>query len=190
MKRILLMVLVTLLTFNTYSKEYTYDGGYFYSDTDVQRDDHQCLAMLVFLEARSEGSLSQILHGMTTLNRSKDERRWSNTVCGVLTDKHQFESVKGRERLAVTQLLNGDKEAIFKYITIYYPSAVDRKAWLDILELTYGLITTDELPDEWVSTDHFLVPYIMQSRGGLPSWYYRLELVMVASNTHFLTTKL
>lgn len=170
---------------------FIYSGGITSDDPEVQLQDHICLSFLVFLEARGEGELSQIYHAMAGVNRALDSKRWSDSICGVLIERGQFESVKEKERLAITSVMNGDTDAIDIYIVNHYlRKRDDIEAWYAINRLTYGIISAKERTDDWLYADHFLVPTIIHRRGKtLPSWYHDKELLSIAGNTHFLKTK-
>ena len=51
-----------------------------------------CLAMAIWGEARGESLQGQIAVGQVVMERVRD-RRWPNTVCGVVYQPHQFQGV-------------------------------------------------------------------------------------------------
>lgn len=61
----------------------------FYNTQVFTADDAVCLAKNIYFEARGESVKGQIAVALVTLNRVKD-RRYPNTVCGVVYDNKQF----------------------------------------------------------------------------------------------------
>lgn len=54
----------------------------------------QCAAALVYTEARGETIQGQQAVLQVALNRTQDNKsRWSYSICGVVTDSHQFEGI-------------------------------------------------------------------------------------------------
>lgn len=173
------------------SPHFIYDGGITSNDPEQQIKDHICISLLVFLEARGESPVTQLHHGMVAINRVLDKSRWPNTICGVLKQKGQFESVKYKEVKVINELMSGNLDAIDKYIVDNYSdSIINIRSWQAINVLTFGLIAIDELTEEWVKADHFLVPEIITERGRkIPMWYHKKDLVTISGTTHFLQTR-
>ena len=55
------------------------------SETRVQRDEHHCLALALYWEARGEPQDGKVAVGWTILNRSKSPE-FPSSVCGVVFD--------------------------------------------------------------------------------------------------------
>lgn len=189
---LLTAVISFLITIHkSHADGFVYNGGITSSDPEQQMKDHICLSFMVFLEARGDGETSQLLHAMTGINRALDDKRWSNTVCGVVSEHKQFSSISTLERRALLSVIMGDLNAVDEYIVKNYGAyTLDMKQWYAINEITYSLISAKDRGNDWVYADHFIVPSTIVSNGqGIPDWYYQKDILMIAGKTHFLKTK-
>lgn len=60
-----------------------------FGNSQVSYNDLRCLTENIYFESRGESILGQAMVGHSVLNRVKD-RRWANTVCGVVYQKKQY----------------------------------------------------------------------------------------------------
>ena len=56
----------------------------------IDSDELDCLAANLFYESRNQPKLGQLAVGLTTVVRSRNEKRWGDTVCDVVHEKAQF----------------------------------------------------------------------------------------------------
>ena len=56
---------------------------------DIDPEQHKCMALNIYHEARGEVSEGQIAVAQVTINRVKDQR-WPDTICGVVYQDKQF----------------------------------------------------------------------------------------------------
>lgn len=128
----------------------------------LNKQELRCLAENVFFEARGEGVEEQMFVASVTLNRVKD-KRWPNTICGVVYQPHQFSWTK-------------DKRFFGKADTFLQNSVLDRKAMANIIEQS-GLAMSGLLNDYTGGADHY------HRKDVKPVWRKSLELAFVA-DTH------
>lgn len=56
---------------------------------DVDHEQHKCMALNIYHEARGEVTEGQIAVAQVTVNRVQD-KRWPDTICGVVYQSKQF----------------------------------------------------------------------------------------------------
>ncbi len=62
-----------------------------------------CLATTVYLEARSQPTIGQLAVAEVAMRR-RDQGRWGNTVCDVVTAPHQFATATTPKSFEITNL--------------------------------------------------------------------------------------
>lgn len=182
-----IMFLLLSLSQMTYAEGYTYDGrGVTTNDPVRQMEDHICLAFMMFLEARGDGEASQMFHGMATIQRALNPKRWGTDVCTVIIQPSQYESMKLEERLVIRDVMDGKYESVDQYILENFPKRSDRLAWYNANRIAYHLIIAPDT-NGWIDADHFYAPKSLRRRGlRTPDWILEKEVVLVAGDTHFL----
>lgn len=102
-----------------------------YADA-AQAKQVKCLADNIYHEARGEPVEGQMLVGYTVLNRVKD-KRWANTICGVVYQKYQF-----------------------SWTTVKpHPAIKDKDAYKDIYKLAQ-IMVKDKHKKEMTGVNHYL----------------------------------
>jgi len=61
-----------------------------------------CLAKNIYYEARHESKVGKIAVAQVTINRTRDAKFASNTICGVVFAPHQFDWVRNKHTRLVT----------------------------------------------------------------------------------------
>ena len=192
------LIFLIILTFalihsvQSLAESFTYDGhGLTSTSADQELKEHICLSFMIFLEARGDGELSQMFHGMATINRVLNPKRWGDSVCETIIRPSQYESVKSAEQNVIMSVIKGDYNAADDFIITYYNTHDDLNVWYEINQIAYSLITAPRREAEWFDADHFYSPKSLKDRN-LPveDWIYTKELVIVAGTTHFLKGKL
>lgn len=188
--RIFTFLIILMLSSTVTAEGFLYPGdGVTASNSTQQMQDHICLSLMMFLEARSDGEASQMFHGMVTIQRAINPSRWSNSVCGVIIQPSQYESIKAPERQAILKVMRGDFNAIDEYIDKYYKSSPDLNAWYRANDIAYSLINAKST-NGWLDADHFYAPLSLKLRGlRTPDWISLKDVAMIAGDTHFLKTR-
>lgn len=181
-------MLLFVFSLSAFAESFSYNGKGVTATTSLQQmQDHICVSLAVFLEARGEDDSSYMFHGMAIINRALNRTRFSNTVCGVVTETAQFEPIKQKERDVIEKLLLGDLSAVDNYIEANFNSAKDLRRWYRINRITYDLITAKDTTG-WSEADHFYSPKSLESRGmRVPSWISEYQVTMISGDTVFLT---
>lgn len=182
-----LLILSMVITTSTHAYEYTGKGLTANGSAEIELQEHMCLAFMTFLEARGDGHLSQMFHGMSTINRALNTKRWGLRVCDVLTEPSQYESIHHDQWEVVQAIKANQYHVLDRYIANTFKKRDDIEAWYRINDLTHSLITEPTLPEEWIATDHFYAPKSLQRRNlPVPTWVYEMDVLYIAGNTHFL----
>lgn len=182
-----LIALLVTLSLPVKAESFYYDGKGITAATSLQQmKDHVCLSLTVFLESRGEDESSQMFHGMAIIKRALNRNRFSNTVCGVVTEKSQYEPIKQKEKDAIEKFLLGDLSAIDTYIEDNFNAMKDLDRWYRVNRITYDLITAKDT-EGWSDADHFYSPKSLLQRGmSTPAWISEYQVTMVSGDTVFL----
>lgn len=188
MGKVLLIVILLLSIPVKADDGYHFDGeGLTTSDAYQQMLDHVCLSFMIFLEARGDGKLSQVYHGMATINRVLHPNRWGDTVCDVVLQPSQYESIGRVERKVLNKVMQGDIFAADNYIKARWDNPLYLRLWKQINQLAYVLVTTPSTEGNWIDANHFYSPRSLSNRKmTTPRWIKQKELVGIAGDTHFL----
>lgn len=188
--RVLVIVLLLMMSSSQVkaTDDFYYDGlGLSTTDAYQQMLDHTCLAMMIFLEARGDGELSQLYHGMATINRVRTPNKWDDNVCAVILQPSQYESIGPIERKVLESVLQGDIYAVDNYIYTKYDKPVYSHIWRRVMRIAYGLIRTTATDATWIEANHFYSLKSLQMRGlSTPDWIAKKTVVGIAGDTYFL----
>lgn len=129
------------------------------------KSDPECtkLSEALVFEARSESVEGQIAVASVILNRVEHPKRWSNTITGVIEDRHQFSYLSD---MAYQQT----------------PSKEDwTKAYIVAFKVMNGIWQRN------TKADHYLNPKAVSR---MPSWTRKYQRVAVIDNHHFYSSVL
>ena len=106
-----------------------------------------CLALALYFEARSEPLQGQLAVGQVILHRVED-RHYPATVCGVVTQRHQFsfywdgkpekpyeQTAWDKARLIASALLSKESDIEdYSHGALHYATRGTNRAWMDGLD--------------------------------------------------------
>lgn len=143
----------------------------------VSQKQTECLAAVIYHEARGESLEGQVAVATTTINRSQDSR-WPSTICGVVHQKTKIkERNKEGEVLQVKTVCqyswNCDAARSLNYSSLAYKRS---------LRLANAILHTDKY-DHIV--DQYRGVYYFHAHTANPSWAKRVELVKQTGNHLF-----
>jgi len=123
---------------------------------DLFEKEKQCLAAMVFGEARGESFYGKVGVAYTAINRYETGRYL--TMCAVVLDTHQYTSFSVRPNL-VGVATDPDRKPKIK-------NKIEEEAWEES-KLVAELVYDDIIPDPTKGATHFLAPKKLKK---LPKW--------------------
>lgn len=123
-----------------------------------------CLSEAVYFESGNQKFEGKLGVSHTILNRVKHNRRWSNTICGVISEPKQF-SYKDTIRYKTLNISVNDEEVKAVYDSIIAAIGSRHAIYQDV---TKG------------ATNYLNIPLSSDL-----SWYRKLKLTAVIQNHHF-----
>lgn len=123
---------------------------------DLYEKEKQCLAAMIFGEARGESFYGKVGVAYTAINRYETGRYL--TMCAVVLDTHQYTSFSVRPNL-VRVATNPEKRPILR-------NYLEEEAWTES-KLVAELVYDDIIPDPTKGATHFLAPKKLKT---LPKW--------------------
>lgn len=176
----LLVILFLLLSTNINGKELPFST--YLSEAPIE-EQHQCLSLIIFLEARGESELGRKLVGRTVLNRVKSSS-YPNDVCSVIAQKSQFEPVKKEVHEVIFKIENGDLFAGLDFID-KFPNR-ERNLYLEVEKLSYLLLKKMGW-EYWEETTHFVSISSLKERNlPIPEWVGKMNHVVEEGKHTFM----
>lgn len=169
---------------------YIYTGDFVTSrgDDRLEATNHQCLSMVIHLEARNQGRRGVELVGMVTLNRVMDSR-WSDNVCDVISEYSQYEPIVPGMRAIINEIKEGNLFAFQEWVE-RNQNRIDREAYFINEHIAYNTMRMHGLDVDWLPILYFYNPHVLSSRGQRqPGWVSRVQLVEVYKDHHFLADR-
>jgi spore germination cell wall hydrolase CwlJ-like protein len=142
------------------------------SNIVLAEDESHCLVLAMYGEARGEVLDGKVAVANVILNRVKN-RKFPNTICKVVLQKHQFESMKKLKKHVSTKSLPK-------------MNYTDSNIYISIIKLA-DKILKGEVKDNTKGSTHFFAPIAQKALGrGLPKWALKLTYTTtIAKHTFY-----
>jgi spore germination cell wall hydrolase CwlJ-like protein len=155
-----------------------------YGSDPFDHSEINCLALAVYGEARGESLKGKIAVINVIMNRV-GSRKFPNTICDVVLQDHQFESIYDNEELYSIAKDNQN----FKFQRFYDWLENDSSTKIEILNLAIKGFHL-QFKDYTHGSTHFYSPSVLKKRNQkTPEWTYHLEYTKQIGKHKFFSAK-